>query len=90
MDAGFAKEIHRTLKEKWEGFLSPQDKGFRAHYTLQNFVEEEEEREKSFEEVKSGWREDRGWVDGVVLWRYRKGYWDKIRKFDFEGTKRGG
>ena len=76
-----AKEIHRELKGKWEGWLSRQDKSFEPHYTIQNKVERDV-AVRTLKEVER-LRDMRGVVDGLTLWRYDKGYWKHERDFMF-------
>lgn len=35
-----ARGIYKGLEDKWEDFLSKQEKSFKAHYTIQNKVED--------------------------------------------------
>lgn len=77
-----ARGIYDALKEKWEGFLSRQDKSFKAHYTIQNKVEAEVP-EKTLEEVRENFEGSRGWVDGLSLFRYDRGYWRHMKDFMF-------
>ena len=77
-----AKVICEELRGRWEGFLSKQDRGFRAHYTVQNKVDEEEVIERTLEEVKA-FEGSTGTVDGLSLYRYDKGYWRHERDFWF-------
>lgn len=81
-DAAGARAIYEALKGKWEGFLSAQDKGFTAHYTIQNKVEERVAR-RTLEEVRGGFEGSRGRVDGLSLYRYERGYWRHTKDFMF-------
>ena len=76
-----AKEIYRELKEKWEGWLSRQDKSFEPHYTVQNKVERDVAARTLKEVERQG--EMKGVVDGLSLWRYDRGYWKHEREFMF-------
>lgn len=76
-----AKEIYRDLKERWEGWLSRQDKSFKPHYTVQNKVERDVAVRTSKEVESLG--ELKGVVDGLTLWRYDRGYWKHEREFMF-------
>lgn len=78
-----AKGIYNALKEKWEAFLSKQDKSFRAHYTIQNKVDEEGVPERTLEEVRRDFEGSRGTVDGLSLFRYDRGYWRHVKDFMF-------
>lgn len=82
-----AQEVHRALQTGWkgEGWLSEQDgqEGWRGHYTIMNKVDDESELARAFNEVKMGWQDDVGTVEGLGLWKYEKGWWKWERRFDF-------
>lgn len=88
-EAGYqtAQEVHRMLQASWkrEEWLSEQDaqEGWRGHYTIMNKVDDEIEVSRAFQEVKKGWEDDIGTVEGLGLWRYEKGWWKWERRFDF-------
>ncbi|KAL8931952.1 MAG: hypothetical protein Q9216_007014 [Gyalolechia sp. 2 TL-2023] len=69
-----AQEIFRTLKARWSPFLSKQDQSFRAHYTIQNKVEDQKVVEKTLEEVQQSFRGSTGTVTGLSLYLYERGY----------------
>ena len=79
-----AKDIYLELKDKWQDFLSRQDLGsFKAHYSIQNKVEDEEKVKECLEGVKKDFHGSQGTVDGLVLYRYDRGWWRKERDFPF-------
>jgi hypothetical protein len=81
-----AQEVHRALLSAWEGegWLSEQDGGgMRAHYTIMNKVDDEEEVAGAMEEVAGSWKGDLGTVVGVGLWEYERGYWKWVEGFEF-------
>ncbi|KAL9014358.1 MAG: hypothetical protein Q9173_000995, partial [Seirophora scorigena] len=82
-----AKEIFYTLEGQWGRFLSKQDRGFRAHYTLQNKVDDREVVWKTLEEVRAGFEGSRGTVEGLALWLYVRGYWKLRQVFPFIGAE---
>lgn len=88
--------VHAELRERWSRWLSKQDaKAFKAHWTVQNKVEDEEKVEQTFGEVQRWTKEvgARGEADGLVLWRYNYGRWEFERDFAFgaeAGGRRGG
>lgn len=88
-EAGYkmAQEVHRSLQASWkrEEWLSEQDaqEGWRGHYTIMNKVDDENEVARAFQEVKQGWEDDVGTVEGLGLWRYEKGWWKWERRFEF-------
>lgn len=91
-----AQEVHRALRERWEGqgqsFLSEQDAagGGRLHYTIMNKVDDEADVVRALREVEAEWREDVGMAEGLGLWRYEKGWWKWERKFTFSGDSASG
>jgi 2'-5' RNA ligase len=80
--------VHAQLREKWSSFLSKQDsKGFKAHWTVQNKVEDEEKVQAAFREVRE-WAKEKGAegeANGLVLWRYDRGRWLFEKEYVFEG-----
>ena len=77
-----AKGIYNGLKDKWETFLSKQDKSFKAHYTIQNKVGDGIPQ-RTLEELQKNFEGSRGQVDGLSLYRYDKGYWRHTKDFMF-------
>lgn len=75
-----AQHIFRTLKAQWQGFLSKQDQSFKAHYTIQNKVNDKEEVGKTLEEVQKNFAGSTGTVTGLSLYLYARGYW-KLKQF---------
>lgn len=85
-----AQDVHRALLSEWAGqrFLSQQDAGgFRAHYTIMNKVDDENQVAEAFDEVTAGWKGDWGVVDGLSMWQYVKGWWRWQEDFEFEGRR---
>lgn len=77
-----ARGIYNGLRDKWEGFLSKQDKSFKAHYTIQNKVEDGVPQ-KTLEELQKNFEGSQGQVDGLSLYRYDRGYWRHTKDFMF-------
>lgn len=77
-----ARGIYNGLKEKWEDFLSKQDKSFKAHYTIQNKVEDGVPQ-RTLEELQKNFEGSRGQVDGLSLYRYDRGHWRHMKDFMF-------
>ncbi|GAA5983096.1 hypothetical protein JCM11641_004911 [Rhodosporidiobolus odoratus] len=80
--------VHAALRAKWASFLSKQDaKDFKAHWTVQNKVDDEEEVKQTYAEVGKWAKEEgaQGVADGLELWRYDRGHWVPEREFAFEG-----
>lgn len=81
-----ALDVHRMLQQPWReaGFLSDQDNGgCRIHYTIMNKVDDEAEVQKAFDEVQNEWKGSWGTVEGLGLYRYDRGFWKWVRRFDF-------
>ena len=81
--AGKVEGIYQALKTKWEEFLSEQDRSFRAHYTVQNKVEDEAIVQRTMGELKDGFEGSPGTVLGLRLWKYERGFWRWERDFVF-------
>lgn len=78
--------VHAQLRKRWEPFLSKQDaKGFKAHWTVMNKVDDEEKVETAFRELCEWAKQEgaAGQADGLVLWRYNHGRWEFEREFPF-------
>ncbi|KAI4141376.1 MAG: hypothetical protein L6R39_005372 [Caloplaca ligustica] len=88
--ASLAQDIFRTLKEQWNDFLSQQDQSFRAHYTVQNKVEDKEIARKTLEEIQGSFAGSTGTVTGLSLYLYVRGYWNLKQFYPFaEGREKG-
>ena len=77
--------IRRELREKWQPFLSKQDNGknWKAHYTIMNKQDDQEEKRKCLEYLNEGHANHAGTVEGLSLWLYDKGRWrpNEVWKF---------
>ncbi len=83
-----AQAVFEDLRSTWVAFLSKQDNGrFRAHYTIMNKVDDEEEIGNCLDEVKRSFEANKGVIEGLKLWRYEKGYWKFERTWDFSDRK---
>ena len=78
-----AENIHKEFKSKWQGFLSKQDGGFKAHYTIQNKVEKGVS-EKTLKKVEREFEGSEGWGEGLTLWRYDRGFWRHEEDYMFQ------
>lgn len=89
-----AKELRDQLQKPWysKGFLSQQDAGKTSrsfpHYTVMNKVDDEVEVQKALGELKAEFKTDRGIVEGFALYRYEKGFWRWVRKFEFRPAEK--
>ena len=85
-----AKEVRDQLQAPWkkQGFLSQQDaaKTGRSfpHYTVMNKVDEDAEIQKALHELERDFEPDQDTVIGLALYRYDKGWWRWVTKFDFK------
>lgn len=68
-----------------EGWLSEQDarRGWKGHYTVMNKENEKERKEACYEELSHEWKGSKGFVNGLTLWRYDRGWWKKSEDFLF-------
>ncbi|KAL8816545.1 MAG: hypothetical protein Q9223_004458 [Gallowayella weberi] len=69
-----AKEIFETLRKQWSGFLSIQDRSFKPHYTIQNYVDQSV-AEETLAEVRNSFGGSAGTVQGLLLFLYNRGSW---------------
>jgi hypothetical protein len=80
-----AAGIRSELRNKWESFLSDQDRRekWRGHYTIMNKQDEKEEVQKCLAYLKEGHAESQGTVEGLSLWLYDKGWWREAGVYKF-------
>ncbi|KAJ9602435.1 hypothetical protein H2200_012977 [Cladophialophora chaetospira] len=83
--SGQAKSIFEKLKQQWKPFLSQQDHSFRAHYTVQNKVENDETVNRTLKELEEQFQGSRGQVLGLTLYKYDRGHWKKEQDYSFGG-----
>lgn len=82
-----AKQIFQHLKREWASFLSKQDQSFKAHYTIQNKVDDPKIPRQTLEEVRGEFPGSQGMVEGLSLYLYDRGYWTLKRSFDFTRSR---
>ena len=76
--------VHADLSRRWAAWLTPQDRQrFKAHVTIQNKVSPAEAR-ALLASLDPG-AMPVGRVEGLSLWRYRGGPWEKAGTFAFAG-----
>jgi hypothetical protein len=76
--------LHRGLQQRWEPWLSAQDKqGLRPHITVQNKVDPAVAR-RLHEELAARFQPFTATGTGLALWAYRGGPWEHLRHFAFE------
>jgi 2'-5' RNA ligase len=75
--------LRRSLADAFADFLAPQDRqGFRPHVTVQNKVTPAEAR-RLLQVLKAEFRPFGGHAEGLLLWRYLGGPWERVRRFPF-------
>lgn len=78
--------LRAELRRRWLPWLTPQDRqGFRPHVTVQNKVAPEAAR-RLHEELSAGWEGRAGRGEGLLLWRYLGGPWQRLATFPFAGA----
>ena len=83
IDAPALKTIRRRLAEHWQDWLSPQDRqGFRPHVTVQNKVTADQAR-TLYQSMSATWQPSEGRGEGLLLWRYLGGPWQRVAEFLF-------
>jgi len=80
--------VYDDLREGWAelGWLSEQDRGgFRAHYTVQNKEGDEAKVISTLANVGEWCKTEgsKGIAEGLVLWRYDRGFWKDAIEFRF-------
>jgi hypothetical protein len=82
-----AAGIRSELRNKWEPFLSDQDRRekWRGHYTIMNKQDDKEEVHKCLAYLKEGNANSKGTVEGLSLWLYDRGWWKEDEVFKFSG-----
>jgi 2'-5' RNA ligase len=76
--------LRRRLAKEWEPWLTAQDQqGLRPHVTVQNKVAPEEARALR-EELMAGFSPFEVGGEGLLLWRYLGGPWERVGGYPFE------
>lgn len=77
--------LRRHLAKAWEPFLTRQDRqGLRPHVTVQNKVSPEKAR-ALHEELESAFSPFEVKGEGLLLWRYLGGPWERVGSYPFRG-----
>lgn len=79
-----SRNVHTTLVRQWSDFLSQQDFGFQAHFTIMNKVDDAKEIDKAFKDLKDGWEPCFGKAEGLSLYRYSPSGWHLMEHFTFQ------
>ncbi|KAF2220870.1 hypothetical protein BDZ85DRAFT_185232, partial [Elsinoe ampelina] len=75
--------VHTVLVRKWSKFLSQQDFSFQAHFTIMNKVDDSQEVDRAFRDVKDQWEACFGTAEGFSLYRYTPAGWHWKENFAF-------
>ena len=77
--------VRRELAGEWEHWLTPQDgQKFQPHVTIQNKADPKEAR-ALHQRLSAGFAPFSVRGEGLILWRYLGGPWEKARAFRFGG-----
>ena len=85
LEAPRLRELRDSLADEWQGWLTPQDsQRYHPHVTIQNKVDPKEAK-ALLAALSAGFQpfEVRG--EGLLLWRYLGGPWERLRSFRFTG-----
>lgn len=77
-----ALALRAALAAHWRDRLSPQDRGFRPHVTIQNKVDAETAR-ATMAALAEGFEPHEGVSRALCLWRYRGGPWEPAARHRF-------
>ncbi|KAG9254023.1 uncharacterized protein F5Z01DRAFT_655739 [Emericellopsis atlantica] len=80
-----ASQIRAELRDRWAPFLSEQDRRakWKGQYTILNKENDKERVGRCMDEVRRDFTESRGEVEGLILWRYDRGWWRQVESFPF-------
>ena len=84
-ERGQATSIYEKLKAQWKPFLTRQDRRFKAHYTIQNKVDDDMIVDRTLQELQEQFNGSQGRVLGLMLHKYDRGFWRMERYFVFGG-----
>lgn len=77
--------LRRELASEWSHWLTPQDsQRFQPHVTIQNKADPKEAR-VLHQQLSAGFRPFSFRGEGLILWRYLGGPWQRVRPFRFAG-----
>lgn len=84
LDAPELQRLRQTLKTEFSPWLTPQDSApYRPHITVQNKVEPADAR-SLLESLDAAFKPFDIRVEGLLLWRYLGGPWERLGRFDFQ------
>ncbi|KAM0426500.1 hypothetical protein ACHAPT_008191 [Fusarium lateritium] len=80
-----AARLQAELRDKWKPFLSRQDQQerWKGHYTIMNKEDDKARVLECLRELRNGYEDNRGTVNGFNLWRYDRGWWREVEAFPF-------
>lgn len=77
--------LRQALAREWRDWLTPQDSAKIApHVTVQNKVTPDEAR-RCLAALQAGFRPFAARAEGLLLWRYLGGPWERLKLFRFGG-----
>lgn len=77
--------VRKDLARRWDHWLRPQDRHFRAHVTIQNKVPRETAERDRLDIAALPQTE--GFGTGFLLWHYRGGPWEPAGDYRFGGIE---
>ncbi|MBF2049312.1 MAG: 2'-5' RNA ligase family protein [Elainella sp. C42_A2020_010] len=76
-------QLRTRLAQAWSIWLTPQDRQpYRPHITIQNKVTPDAARQL-YAQLNQTWQPLNGQGEGLLLWYYRNGPWEKVAEFSF-------
>lgn len=86
IDAPELEALRVGIAQSWHAHLTPQDRQrFRPHVTVQNKVTPER-AQRTFDALQALFEPWRFVIEGLELWHYRGGPWERAATFPFGGA----
>lgn len=85
LESAELKQLHKNLQQQWQLWLTPQDKqALWPHITIQNKVDRQTAVQLQ-QELSATFTPFEIEGEGLTLWEYLNGPWQKIQTVKFEG-----
>lgn len=82
-------QLQQNLAKSWHDWLTPQDRQhYRPHITIQNKVAPEQARQL-LQQFAQEWQPLSGSGEGLLLWYYRGGPWERVEEIGFAAAEVG-